>query len=68
VQLGHTLPQLPMGPEIPRSDGHILTEQPPKKPKGPLQPRTYREALLNFKAAILLDHPENKLFLDDHTR
>ncbi|GFG29267.1 hypothetical protein Cfor_07944 [Coptotermes formosanus] len=56
-----------MGPERPRSEGHTLTEQPPKKPRGPLEPRTYRDALLNCKAAILLDRPENKLFLGDHT-
>jgi hypothetical protein len=25
----------------------------------------YKEALLNFRAAVLLDHPEEKLFLED---
>jgi hypothetical protein len=30
-----------------------------------LEPASYKEAPLNFKAAILLDHPEEKLSLED---
>lgn len=33
--------------------------------QGPMEPGTYGQALLNFKAAILLDHPVNKLSLQD---
>jgi hypothetical protein len=37
----------------------------PKNPGFPLEPGSYKEALLNFRAAILLDHPEEKLSLQD---
>jgi hypothetical protein len=30
-----------------------------------LEPRSYKEALLNFRAAILLDFPEEKVSLED---
>lgn len=60
-----TSPQLSIGPKRPRSEGHTPTEQPPKKPGVPLEPGSYKDALLNFKAAILLDHPEDKLSLED---
>ena len=30
-----------------------------------MEPGSYKEALLNFRAAILLDHPEEQLSLED---
>ena len=36
-----------------------------KKPQIPVEPGMYMETLLNFKAAILFDHPEDKLSLED---
>jgi hypothetical protein len=66
TQPGHeTLSQPSMGPKRPRSGGHTPTEQPPKKLRTPLEPWSYKEALLNFRVAILLDHPEEKLSLED---
>ena len=58
-QSGHeTSPQPSMGPKRPRSVGHTPTEKSPKEPKTPLEPGSYKEALLNFRVAVLLDHPE----------
>ena len=34
-------------------------------PRTPLKPRLYKEALLNFRAAILLDHPVEQLSMED---
>ena len=66
VQPGHkTSSQQTMGPKRPRLVGCTLTGQPPKKPRCPMEPKSYREALLSFKAAILLDHPEDKLSEED---
>lgn len=36
----------------------------PKKPKTPLD-LTYKEAFLNFRATIFLDHPDDKMSLED---
>lgn len=60
VVLGHKSSSL--GAERPISEVHTLTEQPLKKHKCPMEPEYYREALLIFRAAILLDYPEDRLF------
>jgi len=68
VPPGHeTLPWLLMGPTRPTSGGQIPTQQPPKNPNAPLEPGSYKEAALKFKAAIL-NHLEEKLSLanQDH--
>lgn len=65
MKLGHeTLPQLSMDPTRSRSGGHSPTK-PPKEPMAPLEPGSYEEALLTFRPATLLDHPEEKLSLAD---
>jgi hypothetical protein len=61
--MGHKyLSQQTMGTEKPVSEMHTLSGQPFKKYKCPVEPECYREALLSFRAAILLDHPEDKVF------
>jgi hypothetical protein len=57
--LGHK--SLSLGTERPISEMHALIEQPLKK-KCPMEPECYTEALLIFRTAILLDHPEDRLF------
>lgn len=62
---GHeTLLWLLMGPTRPKSGGQTPTQQPPKKPNTPLEPGSYKEALLNFKVAILLGHPHHLSLAD----
>jgi hypothetical protein len=66
AQPGHkTPPQPSVGPKQPRTVRLTPTEQPLKKPRTPSEPGSYEEALLNFRAAILLDHPEENLSLED---
>lgn len=61
--LGHkSLSQQTMGTKRPVSEMRTLSGQPLKKYKCPMEPECYREALLSFRTAILLDHPEDKLF------
>jgi hypothetical protein len=44
------------------SHSHRETSQ---KPKTPLEHGSYKEALLNFRVAILLDHSEEQLSMED---
>jgi len=63
VVLGHkSLSQQTVGTERPISEVRTLIGQPLKKHTCPMEPECYTEALLIFRAAILLDHPEDKLF------
>ena len=40
-------------------------EMHPKKPRHPLEPGSYEEAVLNLKTEILLDHSKERLSLAD---
>jgi hypothetical protein len=61
--MGHkSLSQQTVGIERPVSEMRTLSGQPLKKYKCAMEPECYREALLSFRAAILLDLPEDKLF------
>jgi hypothetical protein len=40
-------------------------EMHPQKPRDPLEPGSYEEVVLNFKAEILLDHSKERLSLAD---
>jgi len=57
--------QQTVGTERPIPEVRTLMEQPLKKHKCAMEPECYREALLIFRAAVLLDHPEDKLFEAD---
>jgi hypothetical protein len=39
--------------------GQTPAQQPPRKVNAPSEPGSYKEALLNFKVAILLGHPHH---------
>jgi hypothetical protein len=67
VQPGQDTSPCQVGPNRSRPEGCTSMGQPPKKPRALVEHESCREALVSFKIAVLLYHPEDRLSEEDQS-